>query len=98
VLGRYVRDHQVLGLEEAVRKMTSLPAARLGLHDRGAVRTGGRADLVAFDPQQVRDRASFADPHQFAEGVELVVVNGRVVIEGSADTGVAAGRVLRASS
>lgn len=96
VLGRYVREKQVLTLPAAVRKMTSLPAARLGMRDLGVIRAGARADLVAFDPQQVTDRATFADPHQFADGVELVVVNGQVVIRSGRDTGAEAGVVLRA--
>ncbi|MBW3604642.1 MAG: D-aminoacylase [Actinobacteria bacterium] len=98
VLGRYVRDEGVLQLEEAVRKMTSLPAARLGMDDLGAIRLGARADLVAFDPQRVRDRATFEDPHRFADGVELVVVGGQVVIAGGRDTGVDAGAVLRSTT
>ena len=96
VLGRYVREHRVLSLEDAVRKMTVLPARRLGLSDRGLVRTGACADLVAFDPERVTDVATFDDPHRFCDGVRLVVVNGRVVIDGDDDTGAAAGVVLRA--
>lgn len=97
VLGRYVREEGVLPLEEAIRKMTSLPAARLGLRDMGVIRPGARADLVAFDPQRVADRATFDDPHQFADGVELVVVNGQVVIDAGDDTGADPGDVLRAT-
>ncbi|HEX6256087.1 MAG TPA: D-aminoacylase [Euzebyales bacterium] len=96
VLGRYVRELGVLTLEEAVRKMTSLPASRLGREDLGVIRPGARADLVAFDPAAVADRATFDDPHRFASGVEHVIVGGRPVIDGGADTGDAAGRVLRA--
>lgn len=69
VLGVYVREKRVLSLEDAVRKMTSLPAARLGLQDRGLLRPGMKADIAIFDPVRVRDRATFADPHQYAEGV-----------------------------
>jgi len=76
VLGVYVREKTLLRLEEAVRKMTSFPAARLGLPDRGVLRPGTKADLVVFDPGTVRDRATFEAPHQHAEGVSLVVVNG----------------------
>jgi N-acyl-D-amino-acid deacylase len=96
VLGEYVREQGVLPLEEAVRKMTSLPASRLGCDDRGVVRVGARADLVAFDPDLVADRATFRAPHQFATGVELVIVNGRIVIDAGRDTGEEAGVVLRA--
>lgn len=96
VLGRYVREQGVLTLEDAVRKMTSLPASRIGLRDRGAVRIGAHADLVAFDPQRVIDRATFDTPHRIATGVHHVIVNGRLVIDDGVDTGVDAGKVLRA--
>ena len=95
VLGVYVREKKLLTLEEAVRKMTSLPAARLGLADRGLVRPGMVADLVVFDPGAVRDRATFERPHQYAEGVLLVVVGGAVVLDGAGPTGARPGRVLR---
>lgn len=95
VLGRYVRDERVLSLEDAVRKMTSLPAQRLGRLDRGLIRHGCAADLVVFDPERVIDRATFEDPHQFCDGVTYVVVNGQLVIEDGIDTGSKAGRVLR---
>ncbi len=94
VLGVYVREKQVLRLEEAVRKMTSLPAMRLGLPDRGIIRPGAKADLVLFDPQRVRDEATFENPHQYAVGIALVVVNGQVVFDGKAMTGDRPGRVL----
>ncbi|MDR7515989.1 MAG: D-aminoacylase [Armatimonadota bacterium] len=95
VLGRYVREHRLLTLEEAVRKMTSLPAQRLRCYDRGLIRPGCAADLVAFDPDRVVDLSTFDAPHQFAEGVSYVVVNGQVVFEANQDTGARAGRVLR---
>jgi len=98
VLGEYVREQGVLPLEEAVRKMTSLPAARLGRDDLGVIRAGARADLVAFDPARIADTATFEAPHQFAVGVEQVIVNGQVVVDGGDDTGVEAGSVLRATS
>ena len=94
VLGRYVRELKVLTLEDAVRKMTSLPAQRLGLGDRGVLREGMKADLTVFDPNLVRDLATFDQPHQYAEGVSLVVVNGEVVFENGAMTGKRPGRVL----
>jgi N-acyl-D-amino-acid deacylase len=96
VLGHYVRDEGVLPLEEAVRRMTSLPARRLGVPGLGGIRPGARADLVAFDPARVADRATFARPHRFAAGVDLVVVGGQPVVEGGHDTGAAPGVVLRA--
>jgi N-acyl-D-amino-acid deacylase len=94
VLGVYVRERRALTLSEAVRKMSSLPAARLGLADRGLLRPGMKADIAVFDPARVRDMATFAKPHQYAEGVFLVVVNGRIVFERGAMTGARPGRVL----
>lgn len=79
VLGRYVRESHWLSLEEAVRKMTSAPAARLGLKDRGVVREGAMADLVVFDPKHVSDQSTFAEPGKLSQGVQLVMVNGVVV-------------------
>lgn len=93
VLGRYVREERLLSLEDAVRKMTSLPAERFGLAGRGRIAEGAAADVVLVDPDRVRDLASYDRPHAFAEGVELVVVNGRVAWDGSA--GERAGRALR---
>ncbi len=94
VLGVYVREKGLLSLEEAVRKMTSFPATRVGLADRGLVRPGMKADLVAFDPVTIRDRATFEEPHAYAEGVSHVVVNGFVVVDEGRLTGVRSGRVL----
>lgn len=94
VLGHYVRELGVLPLEEAVRKMTSLPAQRMGLLDRGLVRPGQWADLVVFDPDQVIDRATFDDPHRFPEGIGDVIVNGVVVIRDGEHTGALPGRGL----
>jgi len=94
VLAVYVREKRVLTLEDAVRKMTSFPAARLGLGDRGLVRPGMKADLVVFDPETVRDRATFDEPHRYAEGVGLVLVNGRVVLDEARMTDARPGRVL----
>ncbi len=94
VLGVYVRERRVLTLSDAVRKMSSLPAARLGLVDRGLLRPGMKADIAVFDPARVRDTATFARPHQYAEGVFLVVVNGRIVFERGAMTAERPGRVL----
>jgi dihydroorotase/N-acyl-D-amino-acid deacylase len=80
VLGVYVREKKLLTLEEAVRKMTSMPAARLRLADRGLLRPGMKADIVVFDPATVADRATFAAPRRFAEGFTDVLVNGTTVI------------------
>ncbi|HET7746658.1 MAG TPA: D-aminoacylase, partial [Vicinamibacteria bacterium] len=95
VLGRYVRDRRAVRLEEAIRKMTSLPAQRFGLLDRGLVRPGMWADLVAFDPATVRDTATFEKPHAYAEGFRYVIVNGAVVIDGGRHTGARPGKVLK---
>ena len=94
VLGVYVRDKQVIGLEEAVRKMTSMPARRVGLDDRGLIRPGMKADLAVWDPATIRDLATFTTPHQYAEGVHLVVVNGTVVFDGKEMTPSRPGRVI----
>jgi dihydroorotase/N-acyl-D-amino-acid deacylase len=94
VLGVYVRDKHVLGLEDAVRRMTSFPAARIGLGDRGVLRAGMKADIAVFDPARVRDLATFDAPHQYAEGFSFVIVNGQVVFENGAMTAARPGRVL----
>ena len=94
VLGRYVRERGVLTLEEAVRKMSGATAQRLGLRRRGLVREGFFADLAVFDPARIVDRATFADPHRYAEGVEYVLVNGTLVVDGGEHTGRRPGRVL----
>jgi N-acyl-D-amino-acid deacylase len=95
VLGRYARDERVIGLEDAVRKMTSLPASRIRLRDRGVLREGAAADIAVFDPERVADRATYDDPHRYPEGIPFVVVNGVVAIESGETTGSRAGRVLR---
>ena len=94
VLGLYVREKKTLTLEEAVRKMSAFPAARLGLADRGLVRPGMKADLVIFDPARVRDTATFEKPHSYADGVTHVVVNGAVIFQDGAMTATRPGRVL----
>lgn len=95
VLGRYVREREVMTLERAVHKFTGMPAAKLGLRERGVLRRGAYADLVAFDPATVRDRASFTDPHRYPEGVPLVIVNGTTTIRDGEQTGDLAGRPVR---
>jgi N-acyl-D-amino-acid deacylase len=85
----------VIPIEEAVRKMTSLPARRLGMTDRGCVRPGARADLVVFDPSTVMDRATYEQPHRFCAGVQHVFVDGSEVIREGVDTGAITGTVLR---
>jgi N-acyl-D-amino-acid deacylase len=95
VLARYVREQGLLRLEDAVRKMTSLPAATFRLKDRGLIREGAWADLVVFDPEKVQDRATFTEPHQYATGFRAVLVNGTVVVENDVHTGGRPGRALR---
>lgn len=94
VLGKYVREEKILSLEEAIRKMTSLPAKKLGLAGRGLLAEGMQADITVFDPQTVRDRATYIDPHRYPDGIDYVLVNGTVVIEQGEHTGKLAGRVL----
>ena len=95
VLGRYVRDLKVIPLEEAVRKMTSLPASILGLTDRGAIKPGQWADLVIFDPATVADKATFENPFQYPVGIDTVIVNGTVVLDEGKHTNARPGKVLR---
>jgi N-acyl-D-amino-acid deacylase len=94
VLGVYVRERKVLSLEEAIRRMSGYPAARLKLWDRGLLRPGMRADLVVFDPALIADKADFVKPHQYSVGVRDVMVNGRFVLRGGAVTAERPGRVL----
>jgi N-acyl-D-aspartate/D-glutamate deacylase len=95
ILGKYVREERLLSLEEAVRKLTSLPAQRMRLWERGVVRPGAFADLVVFDPATIRDRATFEQPRQYAEGVRYVAVNGQLVVDGGQLTAARPGRALR---
>jgi N-acyl-D-amino-acid deacylase len=94
VLGRYVREKHWLTLPEAVRKMTSLPAKRLKLTDRGVIRAGMKADLVLFDPKTVADRSTFEKPEELSDGIRMVYVNGQIVWEGGKAPGARPGRVL----
>lgn len=94
-LARYVRERGTITLEHAVRSMTSLPAAVFGLTDRGMIRPGAAADLVIFDPAKVEERSTYTDPHQLAEGIDIVLVNGVVVKEGATFSDALPGKVLR---
>ncbi len=94
VLGEYVRKKKLLTWEDAIRKMTSLPAQRFRLTDRGLLRPGLWADVVVVDPEKVKDRATFVQPHAYSEGFKYVVVNGEVTIEEGRHTGIRAGRIL----
>lgn len=98
VLADFVRDRNVLTLEDAVRRMTSLPARTFSFHDRGIVRPGFVADLVLFDPETVVDKATFADPHQYSEGFDVVIVNGVVAVEDGQPTDERGGQFLRHGS
>jgi N-acyl-D-amino-acid deacylase len=95
VLGQYVRERGALRLETAVAKLSSVPAARLGLHDRGLVREGWAADLVVFDPATVRDLATYEAPAVYPAGIRDVVVNGGLAVRDGLETGVRGGRLLR---
>ncbi len=94
MLGRYVRELKVLTLPEAVRKMTSMNADKIGVTDRGRLKEGTSADITVFDQDRVIDRATFEKPHQFPDGIEFVIVNGVVTIDRGAHTSALAGRVL----
>ena len=95
ILRKYVREEHKLSLEDAIRKMTALPAQRMRLMDRGVLRTGMWADVVIFDPANVRDLATFENPNQLSQEMEYVLVNGIAVIEGGKMSGALPGKVLR---
>jgi N-acyl-D-amino-acid deacylase len=94
ILGEYVRENKTLSLEEAIRKMTSLPAQKIGLWNRGLLREGTWADIVIFNPDTVKDKATYQDPHQYPEGIEYVLVNGQIVVELGEHTGILTGKIL----
>jgi N-acyl-D-aspartate/D-glutamate deacylase len=91
----YVREKGLLRLEEAVRKMTSQNAAKLGVQDRGLLRPGNYADLTMFDPERVLDRATYTEPFRYSEGIAYVVVNGQLVLDRGRHTGARPGQALR---
>ncbi|MBA3323269.1 MAG: amidohydrolase family protein, partial [Pyrinomonadaceae bacterium] len=95
VLGRYVRELKLITLEDAIRKMTSLPAQTFRLRDRGLVREGMAADLVIFDDTKIADRATFEQPHQYAAGFQTVIVNGQIVLADEKLTGAKSGAAMR---
>jgi N-acyl-D-aspartate/D-glutamate deacylase len=94
-LGFYAREQHLFGIEEAVRKMTSMPAQRVKLLDRGLIRPGMAADLTVFDPDTVKDVATYDDPLRYAAGIDTVVVNGRLVLDAGKMTAERPGRALR---
>jgi N-acyl-D-amino-acid deacylase len=95
MLGRYVREEKIMTLGQAVQKMTSTTARKFGLKWRGWLREGFFADIVIFDPERVIDRATWDEPHQYPEGIDYVIVNGRIVIDQGEHTGLLPGRVLK---
>ncbi len=95
ILGKYVREEHVLRLEEAIRKMTSQPATRVHLNDRGILRPGMAADITVFDPAKIRDVSTFEDPSHYSVGVKCVLVNGRLVVSNGKITSERPGRALR---
>lgn len=95
LLGKYVRDEQVISLSEAIRRLTSFPAENLGIKDRGALKEGYYADITVFDPETIQDHATFAEPHQYATGVHHVVVNGVPVLLDGEHTGATPGRFVK---
>ncbi len=97
ILGKYAREEEVLTIEDAIRKMTSLPAQKLGLRDRGLIREGMWADVVVFNPKTVMDKATYEDPHRYPEGLKYVLVNGEIVVDNGEHTGALPGKVLRIS-
>src|SRR5262249_14951230 len=98
VLGVYVRELGVLRLEDAIRKMTSQNAAKLGIFDRGVLRPGFYADVTLFDPARVIDKATYISPFQYSEGIEYVIVNGQLVLDRGKHTGAKPGKALRRKS
>ena len=95
VLGHYVRDRKIMPLTESIRKMTSLPAEKFRIRDRGRLKPNHYADIVVFDPNTIIDKATFVQPHQYPEGIEYVIVNGRIVVKRGRHTGMLPGKILR---
>ena len=95
LLGKYVREENLMTLQEGIRRMTSLPASNLKIRKRGALKVGNYADLAIFDPAKIRDLATFEQPHQYAEGMQHVFVNGTLVLNQGEHTGAKPGRCIR---
>ena len=94
VLGKYVREEKVISLEEAIRRMTSLPAQKFQLNDRGLLKTGYAADIVIFDENEVADLSTFDKPHAYSKGFHYVIVNGQLTVDNEKHTGIRAGKSL----
>jgi N-acyl-D-amino-acid deacylase len=95
VLGKYVREEKTITLEEAVRRMTSLPAQKFQLSDRGLLREGYAADILIFNEKEVQDLSTFEKPHAYSKGFNYVIVNGAIVVENGNHTGARSGKALR---
>ncbi len=95
IIGKYAREEKAFSLEEAVRHITSLPAQRLGLQDRGLLKEGMCADITVFDAETIRDKATYIEPHQYPSGIPYVLVNGKIVVKEGSHSGILAGKVLR---
>ena len=95
VLRKYVIEDKVITLEDAIRKMTSLPASKIGLKKRGIIKEGFYADIVIFDPNNIKDKATYTNPRQYPEGIKYVFVNGRIVVENGRLTGIKSGKILK---
>jgi N-acyl-D-amino-acid deacylase len=94
VLGKYVREEKLFSLEEAIHRLSQLPASRLGIEKRGSLQTGNYADVVIFDAEKIKDKATFDNPRVYAEGVEYVLVNGTLVLKEGKHTGALPGRAV----
>ena len=92
ILSRFVRDLKAIDLEQAIYKMTGMPAVKLRLNDRGLIKPGLAADLVIFDPAEISDQATYDNPHQYADGIFHVIVNGDLVVQEAVHTGARPGR------
>ena len=95
ILGKYVREEKLLSLEDAIRRMTSFPAQKFGLKERGLIKKNKWADIVIFDPKTVKDKATYENPYQYPEGIPYVIVNGMVVIDNEKQRDIKSGRILR---
>ena len=98
ILARYVREKNTLNLESAIHKMTSMPAARCGILDRGILRPGLKADIVVFDPKSISDRSTFTDPHHYSTGISWILINGQVAVQNGETTQQTAGKLIRYTS
>jgi N-acyl-D-amino-acid deacylase len=97
VLGKYVREQKIISLEEAIRRMTSLPAQKFKITDRGLLREGFAADIVLFDEKTVNDLSTYDQPHQYSVGFKYVLVNGQIEVENGVQNSIRSGKALRAN-